>query len=132
MFGQDRNWLNLTKNVKNLSEEEKLNHIKSIMKIRKQKVNENKTQFMRLTFRLRILCIIKAYFPEGIPEYEKDLQGDMQIDDAIMTNEERRILSGYQLALRNIVTFKDTTKFDVVDKIFGNYRYKKWMEAQNL
>lgn len=129
---ENRNWLELTKNVKSLSDEEKTKHLVNILKVRRQKQNENKTLFLRSVYRLRILCIIKAYFPEGYTEYEKEL-GDVRVDGSkiMMNAEERRILSGYQNALMHIEKYKDTTKFDTVDRIFGNYRHKKWVETQN-
>lgn len=129
---KNQNWLQLTKNVKTLSDEEKTKHIANILKVRRQKLTENKTPFLRAAHRMRILCIIRAYFPENGTEYEREL-GDTRVDgmNMMLTAEERRILSGYQNALTHIEKYKDTTKFDTVDRIFGNYRYKKWLETQN-
>ena len=126
----NRNWINLSQNVKMKTEPEKREHIGYLLKRRSEKSVNQLPQFIQLIHCIRTMCIIKAYFPNSKEyDYDLDIYNHPGIND-FMTTEEEKILNGYIDALSSILKYKNTKPFDYVDKKFGTYRYKKWINSQ--
>lgn len=130
---QNRNWICLTKNVKIKSDSEKDEHIAYLLKRRNELPSDGedkKPEFLQLLHRIRALCIIKAYYP-GCTKYDSIFSIDNHPGwDDFMTPQERSLLNEFKSALISIEKYRDTRKFDIVDKKFGEYRYNKWIQSR--
>lgn len=126
----NRNWICLTHNVKTKSDSEKKQHILYLLKRKNEipSVKNTKPQFLQLIHCIRTLCIIKAYFPYN-NDYDFDIDNHPGWDD-FMTPQERILLNDFKCALEEIKKNRNTRKFDIVDRKFGDYRYNKWIETQ--
>ena len=126
-----RNYVCLTKNMSK-TDDQKMEHVLYLMKRRSNNDPDTKPQFVQLIHRIRTLCIIRAYFPKE-RKYDNEI-GDIKFHPGwndLMTPLERDLLDDFNKALNAIEIYKDTAKFDIVDRKFGTYRHNKWLESQN-
>lgn len=130
---QTKNWVNLTLNVKRKSRVDKERHVRSLINRKETNPKDSqKPQFIQLLHKIRTFCIIRAYFPEN-HEYD-DLFTDIHSKthpgwNDLMTDFERTLLNDFYNALLDIERSRNTRKFDIVDKKFGDYRYEKWLKS---
>jgi hypothetical protein len=134
---QTKNWINLTQNIKYKSIFDKERHVQSLIKRKETNPQDSqKPQFIQLLHKIRTLCIIRAYFPKDsrynylfLDIHTKSHPGW----NDLMTDYERTLLNDFYEAFLDIESRRNTRKFDIVDKKFGDYRYEKWLKSiQNV
>jgi len=128
-----QNWINLDKQLRHHDHRRRCMHIDAILE-RVDEVSEQKDPaFLNLMFRLRVRCLILAYFPEG-SNYAREftVPDDHPGWKDFMTKRERgilKMLTNARDAISSGVTKEACDIFTEADKEFGWYRYQRWVSS---
>lgn len=112
-----------------LTEEDKISHIQMLIDKRREK--SDVSSILQTIHDLRLKCLIMGYFgnmtPSIIEEQIPNLSGEYIDTENIrgIQSEEKILIRNFMKALE-CIKYGEMRLFDVVDKQFRSYRYRKW------